>query len=215
MKIDLHVHSSFSGDSSTSPQDMIIEAKKKGLDGLAFTDHNMIGAYDRAREFAEARDFLLIPGVEISTDHGHVLLIGVNDLPASKKFEDVLKFAKDSNAATIAAHPFTRTRPGMEKDFVRRTDAVEIINTRTLARCNRKAEEYVRERSLVGTAGSDAHRKEELGQVWNEIEAKDWREVVKRIKQGQVTVGGENPSFSQVLGSRSRSWIRELKEVFR
>mgnify|MGYP002512381114 CR=1 FL=1 len=36
---DTHMHSSFSGDSKSSPQSMIEAAIQKGLDGICFTDH--------------------------------------------------------------------------------------------------------------------------------------------------------------------------------
>lgn len=36
---DTHMHCKFSGDSTTEPEDMILSAVQKGLDGICFTDH--------------------------------------------------------------------------------------------------------------------------------------------------------------------------------
>ena len=44
MKIDLHVHSANSGDNPTDPEEVIITAIERGLDGIAFTEHYFYGA---------------------------------------------------------------------------------------------------------------------------------------------------------------------------
>ena len=42
IKLDLHVHSQYSEDGAGSPKDIIKSLKKKGLNGVAITDHNNI-----------------------------------------------------------------------------------------------------------------------------------------------------------------------------
>src|SRR3712207_9568319 len=81
--IDLHTHTFFSGDGVSSPEDNIAAARAKGLHGFAVTDHNTCDAVsyllDKGlmREDGQPVDgFLIIPGVEVSTDEGHLLCIG-------------------------------------------------------------------------------------------------------------------------------------------
>src|SRR6187397_1966205 len=81
--IDLHTHTFFSGDGVSSPEDLIASAKAKGLHGLAITDHNTCDAIDYLQgkklmrdDGLPVNDFLVIPGVEVTTAEGHLLCIG-------------------------------------------------------------------------------------------------------------------------------------------
>ena len=88
--IDLHTHSFFSGDGISSPEDLIAAARAKGLHGLAITDHNTCDAVNYLLEKGLMRldglpvdDFLVLPGVEVTTADGHLLCIGA-ELPYLK-----------------------------------------------------------------------------------------------------------------------------------
>lgn len=48
---DVHMHSHFSGDSDTPPEDMILSAKDIGLSGICFTDHLDIDYPDNPTAF--------------------------------------------------------------------------------------------------------------------------------------------------------------------
>jgi len=84
-KIDLHTHSFFSGDGVSSPEENIAAAKAKGLDGFAITDHNTNDGVTYLLEKGLMREdgmpvdnFLIIPGVEVTTAEGHLLSIGAS-----------------------------------------------------------------------------------------------------------------------------------------
>jgi predicted metal-dependent phosphoesterase TrpH len=47
MKIDLHCHSYYSNDGISSPEKLIKTALKRGLDGIALTDHNTTQGLER------------------------------------------------------------------------------------------------------------------------------------------------------------------------
>src|SRR5712672_4728382 len=90
---DLHTHSFFSGDGVSSPEDLIAAARAKGLHGIAITDHNTCQAVPylikkglmRADGIAVS-DFLVLPGVEVTTAEGHLLCIGTT-LPEAGKLK--------------------------------------------------------------------------------------------------------------------------------
>ena len=67
-RADLHCHSTFS-DGSDTPEDLILEAKRKGLSALSITDHDTIAAYERALPFAKAQNLPLLAGVEFSSSY--------------------------------------------------------------------------------------------------------------------------------------------------
>src|SRR5205085_10923604 len=87
---DLHTHSFFSGDGVTSPEDLIAAAKANGWHGIAMTDHNTCDAVTYMLEKGLMRidgqpvdDFLVLPGVDVTTADGHLLCIGA-ELPFMK-----------------------------------------------------------------------------------------------------------------------------------
>jgi 3',5'-nucleoside bisphosphate phosphatase len=75
--IDLHSHTNES-DGTCSPEELIREAVRAGVDTLGITDHDTFKGYDQAIPFAAAAGVQLVCGIELSTKlHGHsVHLLG-------------------------------------------------------------------------------------------------------------------------------------------
>ncbi len=174
-RIDPHVHSFFSGDGVSSPERLVKSAKKAGLDGFALTDHNTCDGcrYLRdeglLREDGEAVDgFLIIPGVEVSTEEGHLLCLGVwlpNGLKGAPARE-VIAMVREQNGLAIPAHPYDRMRAGIREMHLDEleVDGLEVFNAATaLARHNQSALAYAEKRGLPMTAGSDAHYHAAIG----------------------------------------------------
>jgi len=68
--IDLHSHTNES-DGSSSPQQLIDEAFRAGVEVLGITDHDTLTGYDLARDAAREAGVELICGIELSTKlHG-------------------------------------------------------------------------------------------------------------------------------------------------
>lgn len=68
MRADLHVHTRYS-DGIYSVHDIAKKAKIKGLDVIAITDHDIIGA---TKEIKEITDIEVLLGVELSTYHNNI-----------------------------------------------------------------------------------------------------------------------------------------------
>lgn len=73
MKIDLHVHTTYS-DGAFTPEKVVDTALSVGLDALAITDHDNVLSYDIAVDYANkiipqesAKPLEILPGVEINT----------------------------------------------------------------------------------------------------------------------------------------------------
>ena len=102
MKLDLHVHSTYS-DGAYSPQMLIDTAAGIGLDVIAITDHDNVLSYDIAKNYIKEKNLNMeiIPGVEINTIYNneeiHILGYFMN-------FEnsDFKKMLKDQQHARIA-----------------------------------------------------------------------------------------------------------------
>ena len=66
LKLDMHVHTSFSHDGTASPRSVVERAREIGLDGIAITDHNTQKGVREAVEAGRELDVIVIPGVEVS-----------------------------------------------------------------------------------------------------------------------------------------------------
>ena len=70
MRIDLHIHSRYSSDGVLDPEEIIEIARRRGLDGIAITDHNTVrGGLEAKRH--ETEDFTVIAGAEVLTEKAH------------------------------------------------------------------------------------------------------------------------------------------------
>jgi ABC-type lipoprotein export system ATPase subunit/histidinol phosphatase-like PHP family hydrolase len=80
-RADLHIHSYGNGmgsfdvnDTCNTPNAIVDTAIAKGLKMISITDHNEIVNSIVAVQYANGKDILVIPGIEISTTQGHLLL---------------------------------------------------------------------------------------------------------------------------------------------
>ena len=58
---------------------MIREAKRIGLDGMCITDHDSFWDPDRTQELSRLHDLLVLPGCEVTTNEGHLLVYGLSE----------------------------------------------------------------------------------------------------------------------------------------
>ena len=184
-KIDLHTHSFFSGDGVSSPEENIASAKAKGLHGFALTDHNTNDGISYLLDKGLMRedglpvdDFLIIPGVEVTTAEGHLLCIGAS-LPYLKgrPAREVCDLIHESGGLAIPPHPYDFFRAGIRFSTLEKLpiDALEVFNAATtLRRYNRYAFRYAQVRGLPMTAASDAHHYAAIGTAYTILDTSDF-----------------------------------------
>ncbi len=98
---DLHIHSIAGShdvsDATATPEAIVATARTEGLDIIAIADHNEIAGVGPAIEAAEGTGLLVVPAVELSTAHGHILCY-FGTLDALTRFHAKLSLA-DRNTA--------------------------------------------------------------------------------------------------------------------
>jgi hypothetical protein len=156
----------------------------------AVTDHDSIRGCKATIELASAYpDVLIIPGVEISTTHGDIVILGTEELPPRPwSPETVVDYAKNIGAISIAAHPYREYGMG---DSARnyRVDAIEVLNGGSSTAANSQAKELAKTMGLPGTAGSDAHSMSELFSVCTKIDASFHVDsILEEIRKGAIAV---------------------------
>ena len=189
MRIDLHLHTRFSGDSVISPKQVVGALyAHPTVKGVAITDHDTLEGYFQVRKLATTyEDLVIIPGVEVSTKQGDIILLGTEEKPAyMSQLESVTDYAKERAALIVIPHPYRVQGIG---DAAEETlaDAVEVINPSATSQENKLAEKLAKARNLPGVAGSDAHRPDQMWAAYTEIYAEpNVDSVLKAIKNGRV-----------------------------
>jgi hypothetical protein len=193
IRIDLHVHTVYSGDSMISPKTLVEQLNaNSSVRAVAITDHDTIEGYRQVKKLAKSyEEVIIIPGVEVSTFEGHINVLGVEEKPPYPlRAEDLIDFAKERAAVLIIPHPYRICGLG-ELAKKLDVDAVEVLNYRASRVENKLAEKLAKEMGLPGVAGTDAHRPNQLFKVYTEIDAiPDLEFILKAIRNGLVRVRG-------------------------
>ena len=139
---DLHVHTNFSKDGESSVEEILIRAEEVGLDVIAITDHDSIEGAKKALLYNTS--VLVIPGIEVTTRQGHLLVLGVTELiPSGLDVIDTVEIARKMGALLILPHPYHVWRHGVarrKKVGMAAVDAVETFNSRYIVgSANQKA----------------------------------------------------------------------------
>jgi len=191
IKADFHNHTTFSDDSQTTPKDLVERlVAHPSIKVAAVTDHDSVKSIQTVRALAKPYpDVLIVPGVEISTPQGDIVILGTEELPPKPWTVDgVVDFAKKNAYVSIAAHPFREWGLG-EAARTSNVDAIEILNGGSLYSANKLAHDLAVELHLPGVAGSDSHKPSELFSVYTEVQAGlDVDEILRAVKKGLVKV---------------------------
>ena len=181
---DLHVHTSCS-DGFLSPEQIVILAQRKGLSGLAITDHNTIKGAIRAKNFIESNrieKFKVVVGAEISTTKGHIIGLFLKAEINSRDFRTVAEEIKKQRGIVVVAHPvriplFNRIRKKpllkLSPEDFKFLDFIEVWNSQNKKLANVTAKSLASQHQKPVLVGSDAHFSWELGNAKVMIYTKD------------------------------------------
>jgi predicted metal-dependent phosphoesterase TrpH len=167
--LDLHTHAyERSRDSGASSDALAQAAAARGLDGICLTDHNAVCSEAEAGALAEQHGVAVIPGMEVGTDTGHVLVFGLDRFhPELVHVEQLRRICLAEGAVMVWAHPMRELhlpRPDWD-DLPRLFDALEVLN----GDHTDGVEDYfagLADRLALGrTGGSDAHSIQAIGRV--------------------------------------------------
>jgi predicted metal-dependent phosphoesterase TrpH len=214
IRADLHVHTTYSKDSLITPKDLVYYAKKRGLNAVAVTDHNQLeGAYKIAKE----TDFLIIPGMEVSSADGHIVALNVAELiPRGLSAVETVERIHRAGGVAIACHPFVLFKGCLKEKVCTTFDAIEIINARAFPfkRSVKKATETAERLKLSRVAGTDAHYGPQIGYGYTVIEASEpsVEAIAKAIVDGHCQPFGTAVPVSLNLMQEFERVKRRLKK---
>jgi predicted metal-dependent phosphoesterase TrpH len=213
MRFDLHIHSNYSSDSNLTVDDILKQAVRAGLDGIAICDHNTVAgslfAIKRAQEMNIP--LLVIPGIEVSTTRGHIIVLGVREnIRTELSPAETISIAKEKGGITIAAHPFKINSLGNVDGLD--IDAVETFNSRCLFGENAAAKEMAQSIGKSQVGGSDSHMLATIGFGFTEIQGeKNEASVLQAIREGATSSGGRVVPFYVVIIQIMRGIVRRMR----
>jgi predicted metal-dependent phosphoesterase TrpH len=216
LAVELHTHSALSYDGRDPVEELLAQAAAVGLDALAVTDHDEIEASLTAVELAPEYGLVGIPGMEVTSDAGHVVALGVEDpVPAGLSFQETIDRIHEFGGIAVVPHPFQKSRSGVlakiSKEELTAADAIEIYNSRLLTgRANRRAERFALQHNIPVTAGSDAHISEMVGRAVTNVDTDERTAgaILDAVREGRTSVEGRRTpwrvSFRQAVGGVKR-----------
>ncbi|MDY6912235.1 MAG: PHP domain-containing protein [Chloroflexota bacterium] len=214
MIIDLHTHTHpFSDDSRVSPDELISKAKTAGLDGICLTEHEHFWEEGEIEKLRTKHDFLVLPGVELNAEIGHVLVFGLHQyLFGMHHLDFVRQKVDEAGGIIILAHPYRRRYREWESQSIsaavdkacrepemRYIDAIEALHDNASEMRNEFSHELCRRLNLKGTGGSDAHSLDDIPSCATlfEREINSLDDLIQELKAGRFkAVDNRKPQLS-------------------
>jgi predicted metal-dependent phosphoesterase TrpH len=191
IRVDLHNHTHYSPDSILSPRRFVREARRRGLNVVAVTDHNTIRGALAVRELSEKA---VIIGEEVKSADGEILgLFLQEEVPKGLAASETIARIKEQGGLVGVPHPFDSLRSALSEDvmitLIDQIDFIEALNARMVFSAhNDKARDFAATHALPVTAGSDAHSPWEVGRCYVETPPFEGpRDFLAALHRGRLT----------------------------
>jgi predicted metal-dependent phosphoesterase TrpH len=182
--VDMHVHTvRGAADSSLTPDQLIQEAQRIGLSGVNITEHDRVWESRQIEEFRQKSGLFVSRGMEVSTDLGHMIVIGLEQyIPGIRRAAELRRVLDEAGGFMIVAHPFrhffdpvhfrrdgrppfdmTPEEAAERMPVFRLVDEIEVANGGTAPRENQFALTVTRLLGKRGIGASDCHSTQGVG----------------------------------------------------
>lgn len=189
MLIDLHCHTKlYSACSALTPDALVRAARARGLDGVCITEHDALWDLADIERVGREMDFLVLRGMEVTTEVGHVLVYGMEARHTGMStLGDLHEAVRDAGALMYLAHPGRAYGTMLPDDLPSYFDSVEAQNGTEGMLQNDHAAHLARGMRLPGIGGSDSHSVREVGICATEFDGRfhDERSFLEALRTGR------------------------------
>lgn len=192
VRVDLHSHTMWSGDCTTTPDEVEAAVRAAGIDVLCITDHHAVAG---AQELAPLLPCRVVVGEELRTHAGELIgLFLAERIPFGLSPAETARRIRAQGGIVYVPHPFDPMRRNLATDALVALagagllDAVEARNAKTsLEHLNVRAAAFAERHDLAAGAGSDAHVPEALGAAYVEMPDFDGpADFLAKLREGRV-----------------------------
>lgn len=194
VRVDMHMHTMWSGDATTTPDELREALEESRIDVLCITDHNAVNG---AVQLAESLGCRVIVGEEIRSGPGEIIGLFLTErVPLGLKHTEAVERIKSQGGLVYIPHPFDPMRHCLHEDALYdlgragAIDAIEVLNAKvSLRSLNQRAADFAAEFDLPGGAGSDAHEPSAIGAAFVEMpdfDERDPQSFLASLRQGRV-----------------------------
>lgn len=212
-RADLHLHTTVSDGMASVPALLEHLERYSDLDVIAVTDHEDAAGGHRARDLAVQRGSRIevIVGAEVTTRHGHLLALFIEQAPPSfRSVEATLEAIHAQGGLAIVPHPMSWLTRSLSERTIDRVmdrgepgiafDGIETVNPslagRVTAARTRVRNEHWR---LPATGSSDAHHLAHAATAWTEFQGSTAADLRRALEAGETAAGGTSyPSIRKV-----------------
>jgi len=192
IRIDFHVHTNSSLDSTIKPEELAGKAKQLGI-VPAVTDHSTTASWEKM----ESTGAVFIRGEEVRTTSGDLVgLFLTEEIQPKLSFEETVDKIRGQGGLVYLPHMYDTTRYGCGDEYAHLVDIIEVFNARCMGgRFNERAAEAAGKLGKPGAAGSDSHFLLEFGTTYNEMPEFDMEspaELMRILKSGRMKMAGKN-----------------------
>jgi predicted metal-dependent phosphoesterase TrpH len=222
--VDVHLHTNRgSADSNLAPRELVERARTIGIGAVCITEHDAMWDLGDVGEMARAAGVLVMRGMEVTTDMGHVGVFGLDGyLGGIYKLSELRRVADKSGAILVANHPFryrldarlsfmnhdrepidaAHPERAAKLEIFQMVDAVEVLNGACSEEENVFALTVAERLGLAAVAGSDSHSASSIGCVTTLFPepVRSERELIaairaRRSRPGRGLLSGEIAPF--------------------
>jgi sugar phosphate isomerase/epimerase len=182
--VDMHVHTvRGAADSSLTPDQLIEGARRIGLTGVNISEHDRVWEPHLLEEFRERSGLFVSRGMEVSTDMGHMIVIGLDRYVAGiRRAAELRRVLDEVGGFMTVAHPFRHFfdpihfrrdgRPPFEMTpeeaaehmpVFKLVDEIEVANGGSTPRENQFALKVAKVLGKRGIGASDCHSTQGVG----------------------------------------------------
>lgn len=203
--VDMHVHTvRGAADSSLTPDQLIEEARRIGLTGVNISEHDRVWEPHLLEEFRERSGLFVSRGMEVSTDMGHMIVIGLDRyVPGIRRAAELRRVLDEVGGFMTVAHPFRHFfdpihfrrdgRPPFEMTpeeaaermpVFKLVDEIEIANGGSTPRENQFALKVAEVLGKQGIGASDCHSTNGVGYFVTvfEEELRDQEHILEQLR---------------------------------
>jgi predicted metal-dependent phosphoesterase TrpH len=208
MWIDCHCHTKYSYDNWLEPVNLIRRARMLGLDAVCITEHYSYEASEPVEQVGRDEGMLVLRGVEIATNRGHMLAYGVEDdgwnIWGRDNYLPIAEVVERINALggiCVPAHPFREI--GVSSLLEGILDLTGIAGVETHNGSNRHSDNELavsaaNHMALPSLGGSDCHKTEAVGRCATEFlqPVTDMKSFIAAVRAGACR-GDYFPGYAQ------------------